>query len=245
MRFCFSLCDLGSVLTCHFFIEQQELYEEINQSRLELEEQGRAHASRPNGSEMEQRERLAALGLSEVEAVEYVLMVSRDEEEQRRHAMGSSSTDEGVFSVDSDDLLVGRRRRALPSSRRSSAGQHSASSDSNCKVQISPRSRPEPMEAGTVSTPPAMAAPVRTDDGVLFPAIKVANKGASPAVSVESAWRTPLRAGGSAASSRIGVDHADRVEAVGLRNRSFDEELSMAIELSLRDARNGGDRERV
>ena len=199
---------------------------------------------------MEQRARLAALGLSEVEAVEYVLMVSRDEEEQRRHAIGSSSTDEGMFSVDSDDLVHqgDRHRRAISSSRRSSAGQHSAGSDSNCKVQVSPRSRPEPMEAGTVSPPLAMA-PVRTDDGVQFPVMRTTVDGASASASepsksvtpVGSAWRTPLRAGGSA-SSRTGVDDPDRVEAVALGGRSFDEELSLAIELSLMDARNGGER---
>ncbi|KAI1795404.1 hypothetical protein LXA43DRAFT_882120 [Ganoderma leucocontextum] len=153
--------------------QQIEMYRDISESRRELEEE-QTHSRRTFGREKEQLSTLAHLGLSEVEAVEYVLMLSRDEEEARRRPRGlaeSSRTafrdDEGVFIADFDDAS------SVPSSRASSFSAHSlpnseirtdgvqagrtfprvAPSSSNHKVQVSPRLHPEPTEAGLITRP--------------------------------------------------------------------------------------------
>ena len=196
-----------------------------------MEAEGRAQSRPSYEGEIEQQERLAALGLSEVEAVEYVLMVSRDEEEERLRA--TSSTDEGVFSVDSDDVMP--RSSLIPESRRSSAGQHS---DSNSKVHVSPRARPEPMQAGILSLG-SLGSGRSTNGNVQFPAMSRA-EGASDGsghtspstMSDKSAWKTPLRA---ATSTRVNTRTRNHAQDL-----LFDEELRIAIELSLMEARNLG-----
>ncbi|KAI0632685.1 hypothetical protein C8Q77DRAFT_1059239 [Trametes polyzona] len=156
-----------------------EMHRDIAESRRELEEE-QTHTRRTFGREREQLSTLAHLGLSEVEAVEYVLMLSREEEEaRRRHTAVPTAAfgeDEGMFMGDFDDLPT---PMATPNamfesqspavSRSSSSSGHSSPtsgtapgvfqggrtfprvvpSTSNHKVQVSPRPRPEPMEAGT------------------------------------------------------------------------------------------------
>ncbi|OCH90108.1 hypothetical protein OBBRIDRAFT_731438 [Obba rivulosa] len=88
---------------------QVEMYRDIAESRRVLEEE-QQHVRRVFGREREQHSALSHLGLSEVEAVEYVLMLSRDEEETRRRATGSAfsaststhDVEEGVFLDDFD-----------------------------------------------------------------------------------------------------------------------------------------------
>ncbi|KAH8093128.1 hypothetical protein BXZ70DRAFT_1001723 [Cristinia sonorae] len=142
---------------------QVELYKDIADSRREIEHEG-AYTQRAYGREREQMSQLDTLGLSEVEAIEYVLMLSRDEEEARRRS--SAREDEGVFMADFDEtqtLISAKTPFALgsshPTSSRSSLNGDSRShpravpSASNSKVQISPRFRPEPMEAGMSISP--------------------------------------------------------------------------------------------
>ena len=59
------------------------MHRDIAESRRELEYE-QAHTRQTFGRERYQQLTLDHLGLSEVEAVEYVLMLSRDEEEARR-----------------------------------------------------------------------------------------------------------------------------------------------------------------
>ncbi|KIJ64306.1 hypothetical protein HYDPIDRAFT_90798 [Hydnomerulius pinastri MD-312] len=145
--------------------QQYEMHKDISESRKELEYE-KAHFQRTYGREREQRTTLTSLGLSELEAVEYVLMLSREEEERRRIAM---AVDEGVFEGDFDEL-PGTSFQSQPSppsgylsSRRSSSSStyHSNGRQyprvtlpiSNEKVQVSPPFVPEPMEAGTSISP--------------------------------------------------------------------------------------------
>jgi hypothetical protein len=156
-----------------------------------------ARAHRARGREHDQREGLATLGLSEVEAVEYVLMLSRDEANRGRATSGAADIthdiDEGVFEGDFDghgrfdhggtprvssivssnssgsggSVSSGRSSattspitrglglsRAIPGAAgvmemsKFSPSSHSSSSSTNQKVQISPRQRAEPLEAG-------------------------------------------------------------------------------------------------
>ncbi|PIL26226.1 hypothetical protein GSI_11981 [Ganoderma sinense ZZ0214-1] len=126
--------------------QQIEMYKDISESRRELEEE-KTHSHRAFGREKDQLSTLAHLGLSEVEAVEYVLMLSRDEEEARRRPQDvaeSSRTafrdDEGVFIGDFDDVptpmatrssMFGSEASSAPSSRASSFSAHSAHSSPN------------------------------------------------------------------------------------------------------------------
>lgn len=231
------------------------MYKDISESRRELEEE-RKHSQRAFGREREQMSTLAHLGLSEMEAVEYVLMLSRDEEEVRcqpRDLAESSRTafrdDEGVFIADFDDVptpmatrssMFGSEASSAPSSRASSFSAHSspnsdgiqpartfprvAPSSSNHKIQVSPRLRPEPMEAGPITLPlparrvsqtAAASGPPPASDLEHFPAVvsrassSASASGSSASLagsapgspqSIRSAWSTPLR---SARSSEV------------------------------------------
>ncbi|KAI0363927.1 hypothetical protein BV20DRAFT_975037 [Pilatotrama ljubarskyi] len=209
--------------------QQLEMHRDIAESRRELEEE-QTHTRRTFGREREQLSTLAHLGLSEVEAVEYVLMLSRDEEEARwRHAVESSAyrEDEGVFMADFDDVptpmvtpstMLGSESSSAVSSRTPSFSGHSSPSSgagtsifqggrafphpmpstSNHKVQVSPRFRPEPMEAGSsVSPPPSGSISASSGGGGVPP--PVSDNEHFPAVS-----RTPSSASGSA-SARTSV----------------------------------------
>ncbi|KAI0776625.1 ARP2/3 complex 16 kDa subunit (p16-Arc)-domain-containing protein [Trametes elegans] len=200
--------------------QQLEMHRDIAESRRELEEE-QVHTRRTFGREREQLSTLAHLGLSEVEAVEYVLMLSREEEEARSQPGVSSAAfgvDEGVFIADFDDIptpmptssnIFESQSSSALSSRTSSLSGHSPpsaavgtsvfqggrtlpramSSTSNHKVQVSPRFRPEPMEAGS-STSPLPSHSASSSGGVPPP---VSDADHFPAVS-----RTPSSASGSA-----------------------------------------------
>ncbi|KDQ52368.1 hypothetical protein JAAARDRAFT_40252 [Jaapia argillacea MUCL 33604] len=95
---------------------QAEMHADISESlsSLSFEQSEIRHAF---GREREQRGVLEGLGLSEREAVEYVLMVSRDEEERRwaegvgvgtptQEIASPGALEEGVFEGDFDDLAT-------------------------------------------------------------------------------------------------------------------------------------------
>ncbi|KAH9936907.1 hypothetical protein B0H21DRAFT_758368 [Amylocystis lapponica] len=216
---------------------QLEMYRDVMESRRELEEE-KAYSSRIIGREKEQRSTLENLGLNEVEAVEYVLMVSRDEEERRRRA-GSQSLpvreDEGIFMADFDDVQTPMVNHAAsitpePSSPVSSRAP-SLSTDShpdgsvsynspprvmpsarNHKVQVSPRARPEPMEAGLSASPHSgslssstgIHSPPTTSDAEQFPAVsRTPSSAGRSAPHTPASWTTALRSvSGSPKSTR-------------------------------------------
>jgi hypothetical protein len=142
-------------------LEQLEMKQLIAEFDPELD-RGQSFVRRAYGNEQEQMNELNRLGLDEVEAVEYVLMLSRDEEEMRlRNRSGGSPRhieEEGVFEGEFDDISVSsssldRSYVSASSSRSDSSSPPSQRSfstfNSSSKIQISPRSRPEPTEAGT------------------------------------------------------------------------------------------------
>ncbi|TFY68099.1 hypothetical protein EVJ58_g1187, partial [Rhodofomes roseus] len=158
--------------------QQIEMYRDIAESRRDLDEE-QSHTRRTFGREREQQSTLAHMGLNEVEAVEYVLMLSRDEEEDRwlRRAL-STTEDDGVFMADFDDLqtpvsgpsaFIEHAPSPAMTSRTSSFSSQSHSNgsivingrtlprtvplQSNHKIQVSPRMHPEPMEAGFTNIP--------------------------------------------------------------------------------------------
>ncbi|KAG1740587.1 hypothetical protein EDB19DRAFT_1707721 [Suillus lakei] len=146
--------------------QRYDLHKVINESKRELEHEN-AYMRHTMGREREQRSTLDTLGLSESEAVEYVLMLSREEEERRRL---SHTIDEGVFEGDFEDETFfpastssTAHSSALPASNQSSSNSlydhHSrtypraARPVTNEKVQVSPVFVPEPMEAGVIISP--------------------------------------------------------------------------------------------
>ncbi len=136
------------------------MYRDIAESRRDLEYE-QAHTRRVFGREKAQLSSLESLGLSEVEAVEYVLMLSRDEEEARRRQT-VFNLDDGVFSGSFDEDLQTpvatpagfiESYPATPSHNHRFNGRSNlhiplSQSPSSSRIQISPRPRPEPMEAG-------------------------------------------------------------------------------------------------
>ena len=128
------------------------------------------HLQSTLGPKREQMMQLQTLGLTELEAVEYTLMLSRDEELQRlQNSISEHVDEEGIFDADeSSNSLSGSDQSTLssssvrqysppplrPSTSESSTGSHgnlvlmASPSSSNIKVQISPRFHPEPKEAG-------------------------------------------------------------------------------------------------
>jgi len=133
-------------------------------------EHEKAYTQRTMGREREQRSTLNTLGLSELEAVEYALILSREEEE---HRLVSRTIDEGVFEGDFDDLPV--PSSSLPAHGFLSSNQSSSSSHrdhhfrghpcvarpiTNEKVQVSPVFVPEPMDAGVTISPLRMCTPL-------------------------------------------------------------------------------------
>ena len=129
------------------------------------------------GPELEQSMQLHNLGLTELEAVEYTLMLSRDEELQKLQKSNNEHVhEEGIFDADeSSNSQSGSDQSTLSSSSvhqyspppvRSSSSWSSTSSygrlvpfvspsSSNIKVQVSPRFYPEPMEAGGLFSSPS------------------------------------------------------------------------------------------
>ncbi|TFK47122.1 hypothetical protein OE88DRAFT_1666411 [Heliocybe sulcata] len=158
--------------------QQLELYRDIDESR-QVHEQEQSYVRSAFGRERAQHATLEGLGLSEAEAVEYILMLSREEEEQRLLSSASQSPmqlpvieDEGVFQVDFDDLTPGTASSRVdvpraparrtpqstspPSTYFNVNGRslpRTSPSPSNHKVQVSPRFRAEPQEAGPSITP--------------------------------------------------------------------------------------------
>ncbi|KAH9964874.1 hypothetical protein BC827DRAFT_1185706 [Russula dissimulans] len=112
------------------------------------------------GPEREQLMQLHALGLSEREAVEYTLMLSRDEELCRLERVFETEESSGSQSGSDQSSLSSSSVRQYsspllrPSTSASSTSSHgqlvplASPSRSNIKVQVSPRFYPEPMEAG-------------------------------------------------------------------------------------------------
>ena len=137
------------------FEEQYELRKDISDSFEELEYE-REYTRRALGREQEQRSMLDKLGLSEVEAVQYLLMISRDEESRRRTVDGDGTGVGGeVYEGDFDNLLGTGTNPSSPSSSTHVAERRFprvVSPTSNEKVQISAPLDLEPMGAGPSTT---------------------------------------------------------------------------------------------
>ncbi|EKM52752.1 uncharacterized protein PHACADRAFT_261356 [Phanerochaete carnosa HHB-10118-sp] len=204
--------------------QQVEISREIKESRRELDHE-HEHTQRVYGRAREQNATLGHLGLTEVEAVEYVLMLSRDEEERRR--LEQMQDEFEVFGGEFDEDVqtpITSPSSFLDAPSASSINRYGfadcaqlMSSSSMAKIQISPRQRPEPMEAGFACSPLSRSTSgslsgsmsssrsiSRTssqrpspDDPRQFPSISSTPTRRSisgSSGSYRSAWSTPLRA---------------------------------------------------
>ncbi|KIP06773.1 hypothetical protein PHLGIDRAFT_447695 [Phlebiopsis gigantea 11061_1 CR5-6] len=215
------------------YYQQVEISREIHESRRDLDYE-QEHVRRNFGREREQNSTLEHLGLTEVEAVEYILMLSRDEEERRRLAAEQNGHNEvllGEFDEDVDTPVISRpsfldasSSNAASFASRSGLRPAVVPSSSNAKVQVSPRPRPEPMEAGFAAGSPlslsssfsssGSRAISRTnsqtplpDDAAHFPSMSSTptHQSASGSPrSVRSAWSTPLRSARSSEGPSAG-----------------------------------------
>ncbi|RDB17701.1 F-box/WD repeat-containing protein pof10 [Hypsizygus marmoreus] len=172
------------------YLQQVELHQTISESK-DLLKQEAEYNKKAYGREREHWKRLQSMGLDETEAVEYVLMLSRDEALQRqRHveSQGQSSStgggyeEEGVFEGDFEEEIIMHSDPFTASASSNSLSTPSASgastprsgftiprvsrSTSNQKVQVSPRLIPEPMEAGFEPTAlaPSTSSSVSSDE---------------------------------------------------------------------------------
>jgi hypothetical protein len=248
--------------------------------QLDEESKGRQKVFR---REKEHRENLDRLGLDEIGALEYALMLSRDEALARELAHQDQDIDEGVFEGDFDDIpsagpshqqqqpRQGKSSQtpSPPSSSRRAyeAGVVWDQSPSARKIQVSPRHRPEPREAGWPElTPTPSPSPPKEQAGEQFPPvstspISVGGVARTPSsVGSGSAWNTPLRSmsrtssrsgpssftgpGSGSFSQRMtmatsnGANNREEGQQEGEDDEDDDPDLKLAIELSLAEARS-------
>jgi hypothetical protein len=103
------------------------------------------------GREREQQSSLNELGLSEIEALDYVLQLSRDEEEQRLTTLLALQQEEGIFDTDFDEFTANQQTPIIERSELEMAPylSDSGSSISGGRPQHSPSppSRMSPIAA--------------------------------------------------------------------------------------------------
>ncbi|KAL1734565.1 hypothetical protein EV714DRAFT_202299 [Schizophyllum commune] len=161
-----------------------------------------------------QQAKMDALGLDEAEALEYVMMLSREE------AGPQATLDEGVFEGDFDSAslagadnasLAGERQGASPSGGRPIPPSSSRTSPPAASAWASPpasssRRTSPPATSAWASLPSPSLAPASLDDEVAFPSVSPhtpsSSVRASPPTTTQSAWSTPLRASPPSSSVR-------------------------------------------
>ncbi|VDC02270.1 unnamed protein product [Peniophora sp. CBMAI 1063] len=155
--------------------KQIQFKHDIAEFRGDLELEGTS-ARAARGREREQAEHLGGLGLSEREAVEYVLMLSREEAFARDAGQGEEGVfelDDGASSTPSSGSTGSRSRTSsflspsppfrATANRLPSTPPHrpiAEPSSLNHKVQVSPRFMPEPSEAGGLPGSLELPAPI-------------------------------------------------------------------------------------
>lgn len=227
--------------------EQVDMYRDISESQREIEEE-QSWKRAAYGREKDHLGSLEALGLNEQEALEYVLMLSRDEEDRLDRA--------------SENPTI------VPSSTRS----HPIPSSSNSGVQASPRVKLDAWSAGSPESPeiaPSVSTGSDLSDEKQFPAVgesvlSLASgisgtttpvKFQRPSASPPSAWNTPLKSPsepGTASPKRVTVTPVSNSTPPPTTRRNTereyqsraceesqeDRDLKLAIELSLAEAAN-------
>ncbi|KAI0270695.1 hypothetical protein BC834DRAFT_862759 [Gloeopeniophorella convolvens] len=130
--------------------EVKEAEQDIEDERKRLKKEAQ-YLNHSIGREHEQLKKLNSLGLSEREAVEYTLMLSRDEELKRRQLAGESSHEEGVFDIDESIEGHSDAHRSSPPSSPSLSPSHGHYSPRH-SPRYSPPSPPVRQSASLITT---------------------------------------------------------------------------------------------
>lgn len=196
---------------------------------------------------------LDALGMNEREALEYVLMLSRDEEEKRllNTDLPTVAAEDDPFQDDFDAVSMYSPKYSPPTR----AGPPSLS---NAKVQVSPRRNYGSLEAGLTGSPVGVGRSLSAhssssakgvgQDG--FPSMSSSasstSSGSTSKASVvgspssfRSAWSAPLKNTPPSPTSTSVRRQRTRSPEEKLET-SEDRDLRYAIELSLAEARSRG-----
>lgn len=235
--------------------ESQRMVEQENESSKRAFARGKEH-----------RTNLETLGLTEAEALEYVLMLSREE------ALGRGVVDtnraiseEGVFDIDEPPRSTGHAYERIASTSslyRSPSSSSSVSTASDQTYSESPASygrygaaNPQGAETSLLSSVPSVmsgaATPTLAEDG--FPPISV-----SPTSSITSGSRSPSgKSPGKSWSSVAATSPPSQVSRSASGPRRFhpvgvkavkstddgemDDDLRLALELSLAEAHSRGE----
>ncbi|KAF7315774.1 hypothetical protein MIND_00093400 [Mycena indigotica] len=194
-----------------------EMRQAISDSKYLLADEGR-HSQRAYGREREQRAQLDTLGLSEVEAVEYVLMLSREDAIERASHQ-SQPLDEGEWDTSRSSSSTASSSPS-PSTSRGQPIMIPRASNSSSKVQVSP---PESIEAFLQSATSDTVGNFPQIGGSISPPRSGAKK---------SAWSTPLTT-----SPVVSPANSDGVTSsaanTSRKEDEMDDDLQLAIALSL------------
>lgn len=207
-------------------IGQAELKHSINESLTDLKHE-QEHVRRVNSRERKQQANLDQLGLNEAEVVEYLLMLSREEAEQKMKDSNPGNEEEDIFHMDFSDAPAMSRDAAgtstVASSPSPSSGEispvedsaHSSSfhSDTNFPTFGTPRSGSDSRSAWSRS---ASSWGERSSN---------ATSGLSPA---------PSQTGRSPTHGSVGASSPSSSEA--RRRQQEEDDLQLAIQLSLQDS---------
>ncbi|KAG6850382.1 hypothetical protein H0H93_013937 [Arthromyces matolae] len=206
------------------YLQQVELHQSIAESKTMLKHESE-HTQRAHGRVRDQLAQLENLGLDEAEAVQYILMLSRDEAQQDEYSQAFIS-DEGIFdNFDFDDALPNRTHPVASSSSpyihsNYSSGTNTPTkarttlraspSKSNVKVQLSSPYRSEPREAGRNDTSTSNSnnsTPSASSDEAHFPPVSASASPPSPMSG--RAWKASRssisRASSSGSQGSVGV----------------------------------------
>ncbi|KAL1708894.1 hypothetical protein EV121DRAFT_196031 [Schizophyllum commune] len=163
-----------------------------------------------------QQAKMDALGLDEAEALEYVMMLSREEavererEAERVRELFGGVDDASLAGVDDSPGSSGISSLSYASSsssaERQQGGKRSPPSGRPIPPSTSSRRTSPPATSAWAFLPSPSLAPASLDDEVAFPSVSPhtpsSSVRASPPTTTQSAWSTPLRASPPSSSVR-------------------------------------------
>ncbi|KAH9176116.1 hypothetical protein EDB89DRAFT_1846757 [Lactarius sanguifluus] len=242
------------------WFKQVELRNEITEAKSRLKEEPNT-SWRSVSPEREQLKKLQALGLSEREAVEYTLMLSRDEELQRVQRRTEHVEEQEIFEPDESSGRQSGSDSSFPLSSSPldrhppplppSSSPHrllmplAPPPTSNVKVQVTPRFHPEPKKAGGLPGSPSDSRSPRSvwssqshSRPTLGPTSSRATSSKQTSTSTptkQNAWRKPLPGTGSSAS-RTGPSSLVTPSTPGSNWKGEAERIGRVEDLELRFA---------
>ncbi|KAK0206349.1 WD40-repeat-containing domain protein [Desarmillaria ectypa] len=222
---------------------QLDLKASVSES-LALLKQEQERARQAHNRERKQRENLENLGLSEVEAVEYLLMLSRDEQaEKERGTMDISSArvEEGVFEWDVDDnprpgpLAIARRQSATPSSPSDQNAQLSRTRAEGQTETGSPKDQRSPTLSSLSSEKDFLSVSKSGSASSSVGSTSVWDNGSPKRRLANSPWGSPRAEISAVTTLPIANALGSSSSLYNRRQQQEEEDLRLAIQLSLEE----------